>query len=177
MKRHLIAPDAFCVRANALWARQWLLLASGDFASGDFNAMTVGWGSFGNMWGAPFAQIVVRPSRHTYTFMERYPTFTLSAFPAVHRPALSLLGSKSGRDGDKIDEAGLTPEAATQVAAPGFAEAELIVECRKVYWDDLEPRQFLVDSTAGHYPEGDYHRVYFGEIIAVTGASTFDADS
>ena len=40
-------------------------------------------------------------------------------------------------------EAGLTPQAAAQVAAPVFAEAELVIECRKLYWQDLDPAHFL----------------------------------
>jgi flavin reductase (DIM6/NTAB) family NADH-FMN oxidoreductase RutF len=100
--------------------------------------------------------------------MEQYDTFTLSAFPEKHRQAIQILGSRSGRDGDKIAAAGLTPIAATRVAAPGFAEAELTLECRKMYWDDLDPRQFLDATIAKNYPQKDYHRVYFGEIVAVT---------
>ena len=44
--------------------------------------MTVSWGALGCMWGRPFAQVVVRPQRYTFEFIETYPTFTLCAFPA-----------------------------------------------------------------------------------------------
>jgi flavin reductase (DIM6/NTAB) family NADH-FMN oxidoreductase RutF len=92
--------------------------------------MTVAWGSMGVMWGKPFAQVVVRPVRYTFEFMEQYDSFTLCAFPAEYRQTLLMLGTKSGRDGDKIAESGLTPVVSANVAAPGFAEAELIVELR-----------------------------------------------
>jgi len=167
MTRKQIPFDEFLVKAHHLWAQQWLLLTAGDFAAGQFNTMTVGWGSLGTMWGKPFAQIVVRPTRYTYEFMERYDTFTLCAFPENHRQALQLLGTKSGRDGDKIAEAGLTPIASTQVAAPGFAEAELIVECRKIYWADMDPAHFLDPSIEKNYPQKNYHRIYFGQIVAI----------
>ena len=169
MARKLILLDEFVVKSHRLWDRQWLLLTSGDFAQGDFNAMTVGWGSLGTMWGRPFAQVVVRPIRYTYEFMERYATFTLCAFPAAYRKALQLMGTKSGRDVDKVAESGLTPIASTQVAAPGYAEAELIIECQKIYWDDLEPARFLDPDIEKHYPQQHYHRIYFGEIVAVYG--------
>lgn len=129
--------------------------------------MTVAWGSLGAMWNKPFVQVVVRPVRYTYEFMERYDTFTLCAFPEAYRKALSLLGSKSGRDSDKIAESGLTPIPSTKVTAPGFAEADLIVECRKIYWDDFDPAHFLLPEIAQNYPQKDYHRVYFGEIVAI----------
>jgi flavin reductase (DIM6/NTAB) family NADH-FMN oxidoreductase RutF len=163
------------LRANVhlIWSKQGMLLTSGDFAADQFNTMTVGWGSLGMMWGRPFVQVVVRPTRYTYQFMERYNTFTLCAFPDEHRQALQLLGTKSGRDGDKIAEVGLTPIAPTQVAAPGFAEADLIVECRKMYWQDMDPAHFLDPAIEKHYAKKDYHRIYFGEVVAINGTEAY----
>jgi flavin reductase (DIM6/NTAB) family NADH-FMN oxidoreductase RutF len=153
------------VKAYALWDRQWFLLTSGDFASGDYNTMTVSWGSLGCMWNRPMAMVVVRPVRYTYQFIEKYPTFTLSALPSKYRKALSLLGAKSGRDGNKIAEAGLTPVASQHVAAPAFAEAELIFECRKMFWEDFNPQHFVDPQLDQNYPAKDFHRMYFGEIL------------
>jgi flavin reductase (DIM6/NTAB) family NADH-FMN oxidoreductase RutF len=168
-----IPPETFTAQACSLWSGQWLLLSAGDFAGKEYNCMTVGWGSLGTMWNKPFAQVVVRPSRYTYEFMERFNTFTLCAFPPYYRDALLLLGTKSGRDGDKIAEAGLTPCEATIVAAPVYDEAELTVECQKIYWQDMAPEQFLDNTIFTHYPAGDYHRVYFGEITAVAGINAY----
>jgi len=175
MDRQPINVHDLRLKSLHVWDRQWFLLTCGDFAAGDFNTMTVAWGSFGTMWHKPFAQIVVRPVRHTFTFLERYPDFTLSAFPKQHKKALGILGTKSGRDGDKISETGLTPAASRVVASPCFAEAELVVECRKIYWDDLEPSRFIVPAIEGEYPEKDYHRIYFGEIVAVDGTPSWSA--
>lgn len=175
MSRVLIPPDDLLVKPHDLWANQWLLLTCGDFAARNFNSMTVAWGSMGTMWGKPFAQIVVRFSRFTFGFTERYDSFTLSALPAEVRPALQLLGTKSGRDGDKIGESGLTPIASTKVASPGFAEAELIVECRKIYWDDMNPAHFLDPAIEKNYRNRDYHRIYFGEVVAITGTPEYAA--
>jgi flavin reductase (DIM6/NTAB) family NADH-FMN oxidoreductase RutF len=173
MTREPIPFDELLVKAHHLWAKQGLLLTAGDFAEGRFNTMTVGWGSLGRMWGRPFAQVVVRPIRYTYQFMERYDTFTLCTFPEDYHDALQLLGTKSGRDEDKIAEAGLTPMASTQIAAPGFAEAELIIECRKIYWDDMEPDHFLDPGIEKSYPQKAYHRIYFGRIEAIWGESSY----
>jgi flavin reductase (DIM6/NTAB) family NADH-FMN oxidoreductase RutF len=173
MTRTAIPFDELILRSLQVWDKQWFLLTCGDFASGDFNTMTVAWGSFGTMWHKPFAQIVVRPVRHTFTFLERYDTFTLSAFPKQYKKALGILGTKSGRDGDKITPTGLTPVASKLVASPTFAEAELVVECRKIYWDDFEPTRFLDPGIEPEYPDKDYHRIYFGEILAVEGAPHF----
>jgi flavin reductase (DIM6/NTAB) family NADH-FMN oxidoreductase RutF len=167
--------EAFRVKTYHIWDKQWLLVTSGDFAAGHFNTMTVGWGSFGTMWGHPFVQVVIRPTRYTYEFMEQYPTFTLCAFPITYKSALDLLGSRSGRNGNKIAAAGLTPVAATVVAAPAFAEAELVVECRKIYWDDLNPAHFVDPRIEDNYPRKDYHRIYYGQIVAISGDERYGA--
>ena len=173
MTRLPIPINDFAVRTHHIWDEQWLLLTAGDFAAGQFNAMTVGWGSFGTMWGRPFAQIVVRPTRYTYEFNEKHDTFTLCAFGDEHHDDLLHLGTVSGRHGDKIAQTPLTPEAASVVAAPAFREAELIVECRKIYWDDFDPGQFLDPKLDDNYSENDYHRIYYGEIVAVTGTDAY----
>ncbi len=175
MNRIAVPWEKLTARVHHLWEEQWLLLSAGDFCKGSFNTMTVAWGSLGVMWNRPFAQVVVRPTRYTREFMERYDTFTLTAFPEQHRPALSLLGSRSGRDGNKIAASGLTPIASTKVAAPGFAEAELIIECRKIYSQDLDPARFFDPSIETNYPKKDYHRVYFGEIVAILGTESYRA--
>jgi len=151
-----------------------MLLAAGDFARKDFNAMTVSWGSLGVVWGKPFAQVFVRKSRYTYQFMEKSESFTLSVFPEEHRKGLSYCGSRSGRSGDKLRAAGFTPCASLAVAAPGFEEAELLIECRKMYFSEIFPAQFLDQSIQSNYPAPqDYHRVYFGEVVAVSGSPAY----
>jgi flavin reductase (DIM6/NTAB) family NADH-FMN oxidoreductase RutF len=173
MKRRLINHSEFLIQPHTILARQWLVLTCGDFEAGKFNAMTVGWGSFGVMWNMPFAQVVVRPGRYTFEFMNRYESFTLCAFGKKYRDALQILGSRSGRDIDKIAEAGLTPIPSTKVAAPGFAEAQLIIELRKIYWDDFTPEHFLDPSIEENYPNKDYHRMFFGEIMAIFGTGEY----
>jgi flavin reductase (DIM6/NTAB) family NADH-FMN oxidoreductase RutF len=169
MNLNIIPFDKFIARPHDLWNNRWLLLTCGDYSEKTFNTMTVAWGSMGTMWNKPFVQVVVRPSRYTYQFMEKYKTFTLCVFPEKHRDALQLLGSRSGRDSDKIRESGLTPIACQKIDAPGFAEAELIIECRKIYFDDMAADHFLDSDITSHYPEKDHHRIYFGEIIRVSG--------
>lgn len=164
--------EKFQARAHHLWHRRWLLLTAGDLSAGQFNTMTVAWGSLGTMWNRPFAQVVVRPTRHTFRFMEGYDSFTLTSFPDRYRPQLKDLGTRSGRDMDKVNASGLTPVACDSVASPAFAEADLIIECRKLYWEDFDPSRFLDPAIDGLYSD-DYHRVYYGEILAVRGTEEF----
>ncbi|MCF8306119.1 MAG: flavin reductase family protein [Ignavibacteriales bacterium] len=160
--------DELSIKFNDTWQRKWLLITSGDFAAGAFNMMTVGWGSFGNMWNKPVVTVAVRPTRYTYEFTEKYDSFTICAFPEKYRHVLKSLGTKSGRYEDKINRSGLTPVASELILSPAFAEASLILECRKIYFHDLNPENFLAAEIDTNYPSKDYHRIYYGEILHVS---------
>lgn len=164
-----ISPINLCSHSFEIWDKTWLLLTSGDFAKGDFNSMTIAWGGFGIMWNKPMAMVVVRPTRYTFKFINSYDTFSLCVFPEKYRSALNLLGSKSGRDGDKIMASGLTPVSSSSIAAPVFKEAELALECRKMYWDDLNPEHFLMPEIDNNYAKKDYHRMIMGEVVKIFG--------
>jgi len=72
-----------------------------------------------------------------------------------------------------VKQCGLTPIASTKIDAPGFAEAELIIECKKIYSDDYKPDRFLAEHIERSYRSKNYHRIYFGEIEAVWGTAGF----
>ena len=75
--------------------------------------------------------------------------------------------SKSGREVDKVKECGFTAAYAAG-DAPYFAQARLVLVCRKLYAADFREEQFTDRAlTAAVYPEKDYHRVYIGEIVQV----------
>ncbi len=156
-----------------VWLNRWCLLTAGDKNS--HNTMTIGWGSIGVMWSKPFIQVVVRPQRYTYEFIEKYPTFTVSVLPVQYRDAMQVMGSKTGRDCDKVKESGLTVAYSEIVDAPTFKEAELVFECKKTYWQDMDPDHFVDNSIFDKYSKKDYHRIYFGEILAINGESYYKA--
>ena len=125
------------------------------------------------MWNMPFAQVVVRPTRYTFEFMNRFNSFTLCAFPEKYRYALNLLGTKSGRNSNKIEESGLTPMQSQKVSAPAFQEADLVIECRKIYWQDFNAKNFINAQIEENYPQKDYHRVFFGEIVCIQATDRY----
>ena len=150
-----------------LW-NNWLLLCCGDYEAGKYNMMTIGWGFFGVAWGKSLAEVMVRKSRYTFEFMEQYPDFTISAFEPenkAHRESLMQIGSKSGRDIDKISGCGLTPIRSKSVKSPSFEEAILTLECKKDYYFDLNNGNFVSDYIQPIYEDNDYHRHYYGEIL------------
>ncbi len=160
-----IKPEEFAARPVDLWKNRWLLLTSGTME--DCNMMTVAWGSIGCMWNRPFAQIVVRPQRHTLSYIERSDSFTLCAFPQSRRKDLQHLGTVSGRDRDKLAETDLTLKPSESVLSPCYHEADLILECRKIYRQPMDPSGFITDAGERAYPEKDYHVIFYGEILRV----------
>jgi flavin reductase (DIM6/NTAB) family NADH-FMN oxidoreductase RutF len=152
-------------------------LTAGENAPGKFNTMTVSWGGLGEVWNKPMAMVLVRPSRYTFEFIDKNADFTLCVLPGEFKDQLTLCGTRSGRAIDKIQATGLTPLTSSVVAAPGFNEAELIIECRKMYYDDIKPANFLSPHIEGNYNGKDYHRLYFGEILSIHGTPAYSAST
>ena len=143
---------------------QWALLAAGQ--EGNFNMMTVSWGSFGQLWSKEVTTVYVRQSRYTMQFMDKNSHYALIFLKDGHKDALGVLGSKSGRDIDKMAGAGLTP-VFTPEGVPTFEEAELTLVCRKLYKDDMPKENFLDPAVYDKcYADGNIHSMFVGEIVA-----------
>lgn len=168
MKR--IEPEELHLRAFHLLDQEWALLVAGTERP---NPMTVSWGGFGTLWNKPVATIFVRPNRFSFCLLETEPEFTLNVLPPPFRPALELCGCRSGRDLDKWEATGLTTSPSEAVQVPRVAQAELSLECRVVASTNLSPGKFLDPNLEGFYPEKDYHRIYFGEILAAFATERF----
>ena len=143
---------------------QWMLITAGT--ADKCNTMTASWGGLGILWGAPAATCYIRPQRYTKEFVDREDYFTLAFFGEEYRKALSLCGSKSGRDVDKVKECGFTVKTAG-CGAPYFEEAELVLVCRKRFAQPMDPDNIPREIRDKWYPEQDYHTLYVGEIIEV----------
>ena len=159
-----ISPNEISQNPFELIDDDWFLLSAGDVDS--FNTMTASWGGMGVLWNKPVVFCFVRPQRYTYKFMESNKLFTMSFFDDRYRDALSLCGKVSGRQTDKMKATGLKP-----FESPGgsvfYEQAKLMLECRKLYFSDITPENFLVDGIDANYPKKDYHRMYIGEIVSV----------
>jgi flavin reductase (DIM6/NTAB) family NADH-FMN oxidoreductase RutF len=160
MKYIEISPEAITDNAFKLIGKDWMLVAAGTEAS--FNTMTASWGGFGVLWDKKICFCVIRPTRYTYTFMEKSQDFTLSFLEERYRDVLTYCGTKSGKDVDKVAKTGLTP--VFDDGAVYFSEARLVMVCRKIYTQDIVPDNFLDPGIDKFYPKKDYHRMYMGEI-------------
>lgn len=142
----------------------WMLITAGNKTK--YNTMTASWGGVGIMWNKPAATIYVRPQRYTFEFIEASDYFTLSFFTDEYKPALGICGKKSGREIDKAAECNLNAVSVGESIA--FQEAKLILLCKKVYHNDIDPANFHDGSIdSANYPNKDYHRMYIGEIVNV----------
>lgn len=148
-------------------AKQWALVGAGSMDK--FNMMTVSWGAVGVIWGKPSVTAYIRQTRYTKEFVDSSDTFTLTFLKDGNRDALNVLGSKSGRDMDKMKDSGLTPvEIDGEVM---FEEAELVLVCRKRFVQDMPKENFVNQETLDKwYADQNYHTMYIGEIVAAYAA-------
>jgi flavin reductase (DIM6/NTAB) family NADH-FMN oxidoreductase RutF len=159
-----IAPEQLGESAFKIIGKDGMLITAGGIDS--FNTMTASWGGLGVIWGKNVCYCVIRPQRYTYQFMEDGDRFTLTFFDKSDKAkrTIAYCGTKSGRDVDKVKETGLTP-VQTESGSVYFDEARIVLECRKIYFQDIDPANFLDPAIADNYPEKDYHRMYIGEIV------------
>ena len=144
-----------------LIGNDWMLITSGN--EENFNTMTASWGGLGVLWNKKVAFSFVRPQRYTFEFMEENELFTLSFFDAKHKDALRLCGRKSGRDCDKVKEAGLTPFFEDNTHC--FEEAKMVLVCKKIYSQFISPECMIDKSLEKNYENKDYHKMFIGEIL------------
>lgn len=140
---------------------QWMLITAGTAET--CNTMTASWGGLGVLWGKPMATAYIRPQRYTKQFVDESEYFTLSFFSEQYRKALSLCGTKSGRDMDKVKECGFTV-CSGEGGAPYFEQADLVLVCRKRMAMPMDPAAMPEDVKEKWY-DGDYHTIYWGEIV------------
>lgn len=160
MKKINIAEQSF--NPFELIGKDWMLISAGTAEK--WNTMTASWGGVGVMWGKPSATCYIRQSRYTKSFVDDSEFFTLTVLKDGCRDALNLLGSKSGRDMDKMHESGLTPVMVE--GQPTFEEAKLVLICRKVCKTFIGPDDMTAENVERWYADRDYHTMYIGEIVA-----------
>lgn len=145
-------------------------------ADGRVNTMTIGWGEIGVKWGKPIFIAFVRESRFTKEMLEKNPEFTVNVpMGEADRKIISLCGTQSGRDVDKIAACGLSLEEGEAVSVPGIRELPLTLECRVIYRQAQDPQAIPPEILSRYYPQNvdsaacganrDFHTAFYGEIV------------
>ena len=146
------------------WFHKAELLAAGDKDAS--NAMTIGWGGIGTLWGRTTLTVYVAEKRYTKEFMDKAEYFTVMTFPEERADVLRYMGTKSGRDGDKAEALGLH-KAYTENGTPYYTEANMVIECKIMYAAPFDPQYFKSDVPKwlySNFPAG-VHSMYMGEVV------------
>lgn len=143
------------------FANGWALVTAGN--KEHYNTMTVSWGGLGILWNKCVCTVYVKPCRYTWNFMEESDTFTVSFYDAAYKKDLGILGSKSGKDGDKVALTQLTPvEIGDGVT---FKEAKRTFVCKKLYSAPFIADRVPEFAHEKYYTDEAEHHIYIGEII------------
>ena len=137
-------------------------------AGGKVNSMVIGWGHIGRIWNRPVFITYVRDCRYTYEMLEKNPEFTVNIpVNGLDDNAFRICGTKSGRDMDKIAEAGLTLEKPEVITVPGIREFPLTLECRVLYQEEQDASKLPEEIRKQFYSiETSDHTAFYGEIVS-----------
>ena len=103
--------------------------------------------------------------------IEKEQTYTLSYFPDEYKEQMLFLGSKSGRNSEKMKEVELT-SVHTPSGDISFKEARLIFECKLTQITAPDPDDFCTQEdkdyiNEAYKEENNYRKFVFGEITHV----------
>ena len=140
------------------------------------NTMTIGWGTIGVEWGKPIFIGFVRESRYTRTVLKENAEFTVNVpYGDFDKNILTVAGTASGRDCDKIQQLGLTLEEPEVISVPGIRQLPLTLECVVRYAQEQELTRLSEPFLSRYYPQEvdgshpganrDYHIAFYGEIV------------
>jgi len=146
------------------WFNEAQLLAAGNKEKS--NAMTIGWGGIGTLWGRSALTVYVAEKRYTKEFMDSSKFFTVMSFDVEHSKVLTYMGQKSGRDGDKAKALDLHT-AFTSNGTPYYTEATMVIECKTMYAAPFDPKFYKSEVPKNVYSNfsGGIQTMYIGEIV------------
>ncbi len=131
------------------------------------NVSTISWGNIGFEWGRPVFTILVRSSRYNHELLQDNEEFTVSIpTSSSMKKALNLVGSVSGREEDKFALAKITSFKAKTMDTPVVKEANIFYECKIIYNHKVDPKLLRGDVDVTSYMDGDYHEIFYGEIVS-----------
>ena len=157
--------DKIVINPFEKFYKQWALVTAGTKEK--FNSMTIGWGTMGTLWSTPVVTIFIKPVRYTWEFVEKSDYFTVSFFENKYKKALGIMGSKSGRDCDKVKLSGLTPKFLENGIT--YEEATETFVCKKIYCHQMDKDKFpeLAKKFYERKGEEPAYNMIIGELVKV----------
>jgi len=164
-----IAPKEIQDDVFTLAGKVFPVITAGN--TGHYNSMTGSGGGMGILFRKPVIWCVLRSDRYTLELIEKEGTYTMSYFPDKYKQQVMFLGSKSGRNSDKMKEVELTV-VQTSSDNISFEEARLIVECKLIqvttpHLDDFRTQEAKDYLSEAYKTASDIRKYVFGEITGV----------
>lgn len=165
MQQHVFQPvplDLFEINPFTKIDQDWMAISSGNTEKA--NTMTASWGGMGTLWGKSVVFIFVRDSRYTKEFLDSSEGFSCTFFEKPSRPMLKYFGSVSGRKEDKLKNAHMHYDYVEGI--PYINEGDMVLICRTLSHTPITNDQIVLSEIIKeHYPTGDPHTMYVGEVI------------
>ena len=164
-----ISPEEICDNVFTLVGKVFPVITAGK--EDHYNSMTGSGGGLGLLFKKPTTWCTIRADRYTLEMIQKEQTYTLSYFPNEYQEQILFLGSKSGRDSEKMKEVELT-SVQTPSGDMSFKEARLIIECKLTALTTANPNDFCTQEAKDYLNEvykeaSDYRKHVFGEITHV----------
>ena len=123
---------------------------------GKVNSMSISWGQIGIEWNRLIFTTYIRTGRFTYEQLNKNPEFTVN-IPLEGMNVteyIKICGTISGREVDKIEEAGMDTVASQRVGVPGIRQLPLTLECKVIY-RQLQDMGGIPDDIRSTFYPGD----------------------
>ncbi len=153
----------FLNKAFSVYNKEWALVTAGTMEN--YNTMTISWGGLGTLWNKNVVTVYVKPVRYTHSFMDKNDYFTVSFYSEEYKKDLGVLGTLSGRNGNKVAKTGLTPVAVENGVT--FRQAKTTLLCKKVYRQDMTTDTMPRYAIENYYTDEAPHTIFIGEVVAV----------
>jgi len=153
----------FINKSFKVFDKEWALVTAGT--TDNYNTMTISWGGLGTIWNKPVATVYVKPIRYTHSFLDSNEYFTVSFYDEKYRKDLGVLGTLSGRDGDKVAKTALNP--VTVGESISFKEAKITLLCKKIYRQDLITDTMPQEAIDKYYIDEAPHTMFIGEVVDI----------
>lgn len=144
-------------------SKEWNLVTAGN--ENDYNSMIAGWGAYGIQFDKPIGILFLAANRYTLERIRQYGTYTVSYLDTTYQEQKLILGTKSGRDTDKMKGLNLSP-VSTPNGNIAYKEAHTIVEFKvesiyESYPSDLKTKEYqdFMEEVKSKGNGTNYHQV------------------
>jgi flavin reductase (DIM6/NTAB) family NADH-FMN oxidoreductase RutF len=164
-----ISPEEIGDNVFTLAGKDFFVITAGR--ENHYNSMIGSGGGLAVLFKKPSTWCVIRADRYTLEIILNEQTYTMSYFPNEYKEQMLFLGTKSGRNSNKMKEVALT-SVQTPSGKISFKEARLIIECKLTQITTPNPNDFYSQEAKDYIKEAykeesDYRKYVFGEITHV----------